>query len=160
MRHYFFDSSAFVKLFAFEPGSIRVRDMIRSARTTPPASRIVMCELIHPETASALALMLDGPERVQRGLGAHSRRKLPSALAHALGTESVFTFTEVDRHIPAAAELVWKHRIRGADAVHVAAALFTRDRIGVGSEFYFVGSDRTQNAAAEAEGLDVIDPTS
>jgi predicted nucleic acid-binding protein len=58
----------------------------------------------------------------------------------------------------AAAALVWKHRLRGADAVHLATALEVRKNVSNGAEFYFVSTDALLNRAATAEGLAVIDP--
>jgi len=57
-----------------------------------------------------------------------------------------------------AATLVWKHRLRGADAVHLATALAVREEMAEKTEFYFVSSDVALNRAAQAEGLVVIDP--
>ena len=53
---------------------------------------------------------------------------------------------------------MWKHKLRGADAVHLATALATRQDVPLDSEFYFVSSDVALNRAAVAEGLEVIDP--
>jgi hypothetical protein len=66
--------------------------------------------------------------------------------------------TPADRHMNAAAALVWRHSLRGADAVHLATALAVREEMADETEFYFVSSDLSLNRAAQAEGLAVIDP--
>jgi len=66
--------------------------------------------------------------------------------------------TPADRHMNAAAALVWRHSLRGADAVHLATALAVREEMVEETEFYFVSSDLSSNRAAQAEGLAVIDP--
>lgn len=159
MRHYFLDTSALVKLYVIEPGSRRVRDMVRSASVSPETVQVMVCDLVHPEAASALCQTMDGPLAPKRGIGRSETRKLPGELARDLRGDGVMAVTESARFMTAAANLVWKHRLRGADAVHLATALNVRGWLPKESEFYFVGSDRAQNAAAAAEGLEVLDPT-
>jgi len=62
-------------------------------------------------------------------------------------------------------ELVNKHPLRGADAIHLASALWLRDALRLGKEFgqgnrsiTFVSADKQLNRAAFAEGLEVFDP--
>ena len=156
MRHYFLDTSALVKAYSVEAGSRRVQNMIRGAKVQPPDNRLVASTLAHPEPASAIARILDGPEAASRGFGQLHRQQLPRTLARDLGKSVLLS--PADPHMSTAAELVWKHRLRGADAVHLATALAARQDAPSNSEFYFVSSDLALNRAAEAEGLDVIDP--
>lgn len=159
MRHYFLDTSALVKLYVSEPGSRRVRDMVRSARVSPHTVGVVVCDLAHPEAASALCALLDAPDAAKRGLGKLAARKLPGEVARDLWNGEAITVAQAEGLMATAADLVWKHRIRGADAVHIAAAIALKTSLPKGSELYFVGSDRHQNAAAAAESLAVLDPT-
>ncbi|MFL5537867.1 MAG: hypothetical protein ACJ8J0_02690, partial [Longimicrobiaceae bacterium] len=62
MRHYFLDASAVVKLYAVEPGSRRVKDMVRSAAVEPPAARIVVAGLTHPEAVSGITQAAFAPD--------------------------------------------------------------------------------------------------
>jgi hypothetical protein len=135
-----------------------VQRIIRGANLQPPDNRVVVSTLAHPETASALSRILHGPDAARRGFGQLERKRLPAVLAHDLGKSIVLV--AADPHMDAAASLVWKHRIRGADAVHLASALATRGDLSTDAEFYFVSSDVALNGAATAEGLDVIDPAS
>jgi hypothetical protein len=123
---------------------------------SPPDNRVLVSMLAHPETASALVRILDGPDAARRGFGGLHRRRLPKALAQELGTG--FVLSHADPHVDAAAALVWKHRVRGADAVHLATAIAARRDLPSEAEFYFVSSDTSLNGAAAAEGLAVIDP--
>lgn len=159
MRHYFLDSSAITKLYVLEPGSKRVRDMMRSARSFPRSTQVFICDLAHPETASALRQIVDGTDAAKRGIGSLERRTLPGDLIQDFRRGGVLNISEASQVMDAAADLVWRHRIKGADAIHLAAALEIRASLPLGIEFYFVGTDRQQNAAAKAEGLEVIDPT-
>jgi predicted nucleic acid-binding protein len=158
VRNYFLDTSALVKAYSEERGSDRMRALLRGLTMVPPLNRVIVSTLVHPEAASALGQIMAGPDAARRGFGAHDRRTLPSVLARQLGDESSMELTPADPHVHAAAELVWKHRLRGADAVHLASALAVREELSEDSEFYFVSSDGSLNRAARAEGLAVIDP--
>jgi predicted nucleic acid-binding protein len=61
--------------------------------------------------------------------------------------------------IPASADLAARHRVKGADAVHIAAAQRVHRRVGEGDEFWFVSADLRQASAARQEGMPVLDPT-
>jgi predicted nucleic acid-binding protein len=158
VRNYFLDTSALVKAYAVEAGSGRIRAMLKGLTTVPPLSRVVVANLVRPEAASALDQIMSSPSAAQRGFGSYDRRTLPAKLARQLGDESRMDVTDTDRHMEEAARLVWRHKLRGADAVHLATALATRQDVPRGSEFYFVSSDVALNRAAAAEGLEVIDP--
>lgn len=157
MRHYFLDTSALVKVYSIEAGSTQVLNIIRGAKVRPPQNRIVVSALAHPETASAIVQILGGPDAARRGFGALDRQRLPTVLANELRGAS-FVLSPADLHVDAAAALVWKHRVRGADAVHLATALAAWNDVADAAEFYFVSSDVALNRAALAEGLAVIDP--
>jgi predicted nucleic acid-binding protein len=159
VRHYFLDTSALVKAYAWEDGSRRVRDIFRGSAAVPAENRIFVSVLAHPESASALAALMAGAQAARRGLGAYERRNLPGVLAsHFSGTKPLVV-TPADPNAHSAAALCWKHRVRGADAVHLATALAVREELADEAEFYFVSSDTSLNRAAAAEGLEVIDPT-
>jgi predicted nucleic acid-binding protein len=159
VRHYFLDTSALVKAYAWENGSRWVRDIFRGTRTLPAENRVIVSVLAHPESASALATIMAGPEASRRGLGAYERRHLPHLLAEQLSSSPHLLVAPSDPLASAAAALAWKHRVKGADAVHLATALAVREELAAGTEFYFVAADVSLNRAAAAEGLDVIDPS-
>ncbi|HEV2121331.1 MAG TPA: hypothetical protein VGW38_00960, partial [Chloroflexota bacterium] len=54
MIYYFLDTSAFVKIYAYEPGERQVRAVLSAAVAPTPAARIVVCDLVIPEAMSAL----------------------------------------------------------------------------------------------------------
>ena len=158
MRNYFLDTSALVKVYSEEEGSRRVRAIIKGVHSVPALNRVIVSVLAHPEAASALGQIMIGPEAARRGFGSYDRRTLPDVLARQLGDGTRLDVTPADAHMQTAAALVWKHRLRGADAVHLATALAIRGEMTEESEFYFVSSDVSLNRAAQAEGLAVIDP--
>jgi len=158
VRHYFLDTSALVKAYAWEDGSRRVRDIFRGSTTVPADNLIFVSVLAHPEAASALSGIMAGAGSAQRGLGAYERRSLPAVIAQQFSGAEALVVTPADPHVHAAAALVWRHSLRGADAVHLATALAVREEMAEETEFYFVSSDLSLNRAAQAEGLAVIDP--
>ena len=158
MRHLFFDTSALVKLYSVEEGSERVRNMVRSALAHPPAAVIHMCDLAAPEAASGLAQAARAPDAARRGLSRVALRQALDRLAKDLAPPSRFSILHASHFIDDAVGLVRKHRIRGADAVHLAAACALVVSPRLTSEFVWVCSDRALNAAAAAEGLAVYDP--
>lgn len=96
MIYYFFDTSAFVKLYAYEPGEREIRDILSAAVAPTPAAGILVCTRLY--------------------------------------------------------------KLRGGDAVHLAAALAARASSPIGVRFRFVTTDQDQEAAAKAEGMDVYNP--
>ena len=158
MRHYFLDASAVVKLHAVEPGSRRVKDMVRSAAAEPPTARIVVAGLSHPETVSGITQAAFAPDAARRGLSPAAANRTRIQIAATFAADAPFTVLEPPGIMPQAAELVWRHRIKASDAVQLATALYARTVLTGWSEFYFVGSDGRQNSASLAEGLPVIDP--
>ena len=57
-----------------------------------------------------------------------------------------------------AGELAERRRLRGADAVHLAAAVYLRQQLG--ETLTLVACDRELLAAAMSEGFVIVDPTS
>ena len=62
-------------------------------------------------------------------------------------------------------ELVSKHALKGADAIHLASALWLKDALRLGKQFgpanrslTFATSDKQLKNAASMEGLEVFDP--
>ena len=159
MRLYFFDSSTFVKLFVAEPGSDRVHAMVRNAEADEARVRVSVCDLAHPETASALRQMLERGVGGHRGISSATLRQTIAELTRAVGSGSTFTVVRASDVVLDAATLAVRHYVRGADSVHVAAAQTMRNRVERGDEFWFVTSDLRQSEAARQEGIAVLDPT-
>lgn len=154
---YFLDSSSAVRLYVLESGWEHVRGMLRHAVSEPAATVVCLCDLVLPETVSALRQIAFGSTAARRGFspGAY-RRALPQVKSDLIESQHIL-------RVPAsgcmrlAAEIVERQQIRGPDAVHVAAALTARDAIG-SEPFVFVSHDQQQCKAAEREGLEVLTP--
>ncbi len=86
MRHYFFDSSTFLKLFVVEAGANRVREIVRGAELEGNRLRVSVCDLAHPECVSAMRQMLE------RGVGGRMGL-IPKRGANPSGTRTVTTAT-------------------------------------------------------------------
>jgi predicted nucleic acid-binding protein len=133
----YFDTSAVMPLLIAEPGSAR------SASLWDSADRVVSVRLIYPETRAALA-------QAER-LGRLTARQLRDAVT---GFDSLFEeidIVEVDDALARrAGELAEVRRLRGYDAVHLAAADRVRD-----PNVVVIAGDGALLDAATAEGMTV-----
>lgn len=159
MRYYFFDSSTFLKLFVVEAGATRIREIVRVAQGDGTRVRVSFCDLAHPECVSALRQLIERGEGGRRGISLASLRRTLPELATIASQGSVFTIVRASNVISEAAELAFRHRVKGADAVHIAAAQHVHRHAAEGDEFWFVSTDQRQGAAARQEGMLVLDPT-
>lgn len=158
MRYCFFDTSAFTKLYAVEPGMRTVKDLLRSARVRPDWTRLLLCDLALPEGVSAMTQMQVRADAARRGVSAAALRQILPRIRQQFGAESPFVVLPATGCMELAADLVERHRLRGADSVQLAAALKAR-RVAMEAEaFVFVSDDHAQCRAAEAEGLQVLRP--
>jgi predicted nucleic acid-binding protein len=159
VRNYFLDASAVVRLYAVEPGSKLVKDIVRGSVATLPTAQALVCDLSLPETVSALLQIAVGPRGPGRGVSkAALRQVLPAVRRDFVGTTPVLSLVPATGCMALAAELVERHRLRVPDAVHLAAALRTRDALPEAASFLFVSDDVAQCRAAEGEGLRVLRP--
>ena len=159
MRHYFFDSSTFLKLFVVEPGDNRVREIVRVAQRDRTRVSVSVCDLAHPECVSAMRQMTEKGVGGRRGISGATLRQLLPKLAATASQDSVFTIVRTSSVIQESADLAARQRVKGADAVHIAAARQVHQRVADDEEFWFVSADRRQAAAARREGMPVLDPT-
>lgn len=159
MRHYFFDSSTFLKLFVVEKGADRVRQIVRGAEADAERIRVAVCDLAHPEAVSALRQLLERGVGGRRGISPAALRRTLPELQTYFEEGTSFTIVQASDVITPAAALAARLQIRGADSVHVAAAQRLYLRIEEGEEFWFVSADLRQSAAARQEGMPVLDPT-
>ncbi|MBW3655006.1 MAG: type II toxin-antitoxin system VapC family toxin [Gemmatimonadetes bacterium] len=153
MRRYFFDASAAVKLYVVEPGSTTVRDMVRGARATPPRNQVLVCDIVLPETLSALLQIRRSPTAARRGISAAALRLVLPQVWVDLGGEGPMLVRTASETLRAAARIVERHELRAPDALHIAAAL----DINATHPVLFVSGDVEQCKAARAEGLEVIE---
>lgn len=158
MNTYFFDSSALVRLYAYEPGERMVRDVVRSAIADPPTADVVVCDLAYPEAVAALHRIVRGEDAARRGLSAAALRLILPRVREDLTPGSHFLILPASDYMMRAAEVATRQPVRGADAVHIAAALQVRQLVEQGDRFVFVSDDIAQCRAAEGEGLEVLRP--
>lgn len=133
----YFDTSAVVPLLIDEPGSARATSLWDGA------DRVVSVRLLYPETRAALA-------QAER-LGRLTARQLRGAVTEFDSLFEVIDLVEVD-HVLAvrAGELAEARRLRGYDAVHLAAAERVRD-----PDVVVIAGDRVLLDAAADEGMAV-----
>lgn len=152
MSDYYLDSSALVKRYVDEPGSIWVRQItdLLSENT------ILLAEISLAEVAAVLAAKSRAP-------GGITQEQRDQALSFFLRDcdEYFILLLSVDRLvIDRAVELTQTYRLRGYDAVQLATALvntqeLTTDNLPVPT---FVTSDADLLTAAEAENLPIDNP--
>lgn len=159
MRHYFFDTSSLAKLFIVEPGTTRVRAIFQAAKAQDPGAHVALCDLAHPEAVAALRQIVQRGEGGRRGISPAALRRTLPELATLLSGELTFSIVQASAVIAQAAEVAARYHVKGADAVHIAAALRLHRRLAAGEEFWFVSADVRQGEAARQEGMPVLDPT-
>lgn len=158
MRYCFLDTSAFAKLYAVERGMRTVRDLVRSAKARPDWTRLMVCDLTLPEGVSAVTMIQARHDAAKRGLSPSAARDILPRLRHQFSAGSPFLVLPATGCMELAADLVERHRLRGADSVQLAAALAAQRLALEAQVFLFVSDDEAQCRAAEAEGLDVLRP--
>lgn len=146
MSVYYLDTSALVKLYIREPGTER------------------MLRLADPAGANTLAIL--GLTRVEFWAAIRLRERigdLTRDIADGLIARMDEHFANVylvqpisDLVIEEAAALLDRHVLRAYDAVQLAGCILLRARLG--RHVTFVCVDRQLLKAAEAEGLNVLDP--
>ena len=104
MRHYFFDSSTFLKLFVVEAGDKRVREIMHAAQAGNGKVRVALCDLAHPESASALRQMLERGEGGRRGISSASLKRALPMIQTFFAEGTTLTIVEASTVIPESAD--------------------------------------------------------
>lgn len=140
---YYLDSSAWLKRYFLEPGSDIVQRLFSEDPTTLISSRLGLLEVL-----AAMA------RRASRESISDAAIEHQLEIARRDFTQMVqITITE---SLWASAErLGIQHRMRAADALHLAAALDAKSRLG---EVAVVSSDLELIVAVLAEGLAALNP--
>jgi predicted nucleic acid-binding protein len=133
----YFDSSAFVKLLIEEEGSVL------AAELWDGCDAAVSSRLAYPEVRSALAAASRNHDLPARDLASAER----TWEEYWAATRPVQLTQSVARH---AGQLACDHALRGADAVHLASALATKD-----PDLIIAAWDRRLHAGARAVQLSV-----
>jgi predicted nucleic acid-binding protein len=147
MQRYFLDSSALVKRYLEEPGTSAVLELFN------PPGQVVVSRLTMVEVMAAAA------RRAKNGeVSDDLLRRLVSSVEDDFRT--VLEVVELGMSIVTrAVDLVRMHALRAADGIQLASALASAGGPASGATLILVSSDNELNAAAQAEGLAVMDPT-
>jgi len=150
MNAYFLDSSALVKRYIKETGTIWTIGLFKHAK----ANRIYLARICFVEVVSAITRRARSNSLSQISAGksiARFKRAFKKRFRHIEISEAL---------IERAADLAEKYALRGYDAVQLSAVLTANNaRITVGaSPLIFVCADDNLNDAAKAEGLAVENP--
>lgn len=152
MTTYFLDASAVVKRYLTEAGSDTVAGLVDPSSS----NTIVLAEITRVEVAAALAA------RHRAGTGL-TRQERDNAVALLLRhCEQEYRMVPLTPEILGrAVELTQNHRLRGYDAVQLAAALVVNNSLIAAelAELIFVTADRDLIRAATAEHLPAEDPS-
>ncbi|MDQ3247671.1 MAG: type II toxin-antitoxin system VapC family toxin [Chloroflexota bacterium] len=146
MATYFFDSSAIVKYYLTEPGSVWVRQIVNDKNNF-----CVICEISLAEVAAALA-----QARRAKRLGHTAMRNIYALFRADLRSRLFYTYPIILETAELAANIAMRQPLKGCDALQVAAALLIEDPLQVA--VIFMSSDQQALRAAALEGLQFADP--
>lgn len=146
---YYLDSSALVKRYVAESGSVWVADLMHRAQ----GNRIYLAEIAGAEVVAALA------RRAAFG-GSTRTFSIAAIAAFRLDFSSRFRLVETSQSLIASAmNLAEQHSLRGYDSVQLAAMLqVNAEYAAVGRYCTLVSADVELNAAAVLEGITVENP--
>ncbi len=137
------DSSALVKKYVLEPGSDRVHKLLAQS------GMAVTSKMAYPEIFAGLSR-----KRREKGIAEKDYRY---ALADFESDWLALLIIEFqDELLPVIKQLLTKHALKGADAVHLASALWIQK--AAKEKVSFVASDIQLLRAAKAEKLEIINP--
>lgn len=151
MSSFFLDASALVKRYLSEVGSAWI------LQKTHPAggNAIAVVEITRVEVAAAIAAR----HRAPKGISRQERDGIVALLLNHFDREyQIIALTP--GMLGQAVDLTQNHRLRGYDAIQLAAAMTTNQslrRVGL-PELTFIAADRDLLAAANQEGLQVGNP--
>lgn len=149
MGAYFLDSSAYVKRYVLETGTSLIQALFRDEEND-----LFLCRLAGPEVVSALTRRLR-----EKDLDENAYAIAVRAVQRHL-RDDVIVIEATAAVMSLAMDIARRHGVRGADAVHLAAASEVREiRAQMGfSPLVFVCSDGLLKRAARQEGFDILDP--
>lgn len=154
MRYCYLDTSALVKLYALEPDSKIVEDLVRSARLETPTVRIVVLGLALPEAAAAIA----SKERSGHLTHAQADRALARLFEDFEGEVRPFVVMDPGSLIMGdAGRIAREHALKGYDSVQLAGAIAAHHSTPAGVRFTLFTADEDLARAARTENLDVVD---
>jgi hypothetical protein len=140
-RMLFFDTSALIKRYVFEPGTRNVNELFESAKG------IMISSLTKIETHSTLRRLFN-----VKILSGEDYKRLEANFMHDFKNFTILSFNPGIEE--KAIELIAKYQLKTLDSIRLASCLSCRSEVRS-----FIVSDGRLGLAAEAEGLEVIDPT-
>lgn len=149
----YMDSSAFVKYYSeegIEKGAEKVKDIIDKAKDgkgTLLSSVLLIGEVVSAFDKWLRLKVLTNDQTVAVIREFISDMKI-LADRKAIVLEDINSIT-----IASAIDFIVNHHLTANDALHLYAALVNKDRIE-----QFISSDKSLNAAAKKEGLNIFDP--
>lgn len=144
---HFFDSSSLVKAYRSEVGTAHVLSALQAIQS------VAVSRLTQVEVTSTLVRRARAPST-----GPIHLRPILDGLNQDLA--NLYLVVELTQDlIRLAAAMTERHALRSADAVQLACAVTARSSNPDHEPFVFVSSDLELNAAAQAEGMLVADPT-
>ncbi len=147
MTFYYLDASAWVKRYHQEAGTLWVRELFGK-------EPFLACGSIGLVEVTAT---LARKQKTNAFSPSELAEKLLDLTGHWENFIQIHLFPEA---LTLARDTAHRLALRGADAVHLASALILQQRFTeAGDRVIFVASDRELKAAAQASGLEVIDPT-
>lgn len=151
------DSSALIKYYIREPGSDAVKRKLNEASLQHPG--VFISVVGYAEILATFSRRLREDPQLKRQTELLREQFRDDWLFELTGVELAAGVLEF---IPG---LVDRHPLKGADAIHLASALWLSDALRLGKNFgpvsrqlTFATSDKQLKNAASAEGLDVFDP--
>lgn len=147
MAQFFLDSSALVKRFVQEVGTPFVLGLVKSE------ANIIVSRLTHVEVVSAM---------VRRAKTRDIEKNVLEDFFDAVESEFSTRYEIVELGGAVVAQsvaLTREHGLRAADSIQLASAVTAATTLPLVGNLSFVSSDVELNAAAEAAGLQVVDPS-
>lgn len=136
----FIDTSVMIKVYLEEAGSLQARDLFRSSDV------VVSSVLLYPEMHATFA-------RKARA-GADPERLKTARESFEIDWPS-FLVVSIDQPLLAICrQLLERHPLRAADAIHLASAVESRSVLQAPARF--ASADLTLAEAAQREGFDVV----
>lgn len=164
MVSYFFDTSAIIKAYRFEPGT----DWINGVIGQRPSPRIFISELARVEVPSALH-RIEREKHIDEAMTnwAYNRFERDVRLSEPIYKHRKYIVLSLTSMIiERAAGLLEKYRrgspnaLRSLDAIQLACAIMARDTLAASEreEMAFVTADRQLMGSAGNEGFTAINP--
>lgn len=150
MADFFLDSSAIVKRYINETGTVFVDGLVEVSK----GNTIFIAQITKVEVSSAFA-------RRKKGKTLSNVDAAASLASFIIDLKDIYYTVDMTAdHVTSAADLATKHALRGYDAVQLGTALAANYEVIKNGDpaLVFVSADSELNSAAIAEGLSVENP--